>query len=204
MNDSIVRKPQKTASTRYDFERAHPKLRGKFPKKQKGKPKDLPFQRKSPVSGTFFCWLRGRFVASGGQILFQVEGTECPIEVAVTDRFKRWLKEVGYHLPQDSVWISGWPSVQGGRLVALKVKFCFQSHSEGVREMWYFWGDIHGGEMEIPSIRLGKVYRHSIPGLSRIAPTPGRYQLELVRHELDIVPIAVSERQQPVPSLSTD
>ena len=204
MNDSIVRKPQKAASTRYDFERAHPKLRGKFPQKQKSKQKDLTFQRRSSESGTFFCWLKGRFTTSGEQILFQVEGSERPIEVEFTGRFKKWLQEVGYQLPQDAVWISGWPSVQMGKLVALKAKSCFQSNTEGVQEMWYFWGDIKGDEMEVPSTRLGKVFRHSIPGLTRIAPKPGRYQLELVRQGLDIIPIMVNEQQQQLPSLSTD
>ena len=78
-------------------------------------------------SGTFFCWLRGSFSIAGEHILFQVEDTESPIEVEVTGRFKKWLAQQGGNLPMEPVWVSGWPSVQMGKLIALKPKFCFKT-----------------------------------------------------------------------------
>ena len=202
MNDPTVQKPQRTGLTRFDFERAHPKLRGIPAAKQKDKKQKFSSSFTKRESGTFFCWLHGRFFTAGEKILFQIEGTETPIEVDVAGRFKKWLANQGYKLPNESVWVSGWPSVRRGKLVALKVKSCFGSTSVGIKERWYFWGDIKDDVMEVPSTRSDKVYLHSIPGLSQIACKPGRYQLDLVRRGVDIIPLKLYEQKQPLPSLT--
>ncbi|MGK7907793.1 MAG: hypothetical protein AB4040_11280 [Synechococcus sp.] len=159
----------------------------------------MPAHSAKGESGTFFCWLRGSFSIAGEQILFQVEGTESPIEVEVTGRFRKWLSQQGGKLPMEPVWVSGWPSVQRGKLATLKPKSCFKPTSTGIKEMWYFWGDIDGDVMKVPSIRFDTVYLHSIPGLSQIVPEPGRYQLELIRSGLDVVPLRADKQQQPLP-----
>ena len=192
-------KPQRTSSKRLDFERAHPKRRGKQPAQKRGRKRPFPSQGKSSDSGTFFCWLHGRFTIADDSILFHVEDAEHPIAIEVKGRLKKWLREAGYNLLQEPVWVSGWPSVQEGKLVSLKVKSCFDPSKKGITETWYFWGNVDGDVMEVRSARLKTVYRHSIPGLARIVDKPGCYQLELTRHGLDIIPLSASSQQQPVP-----
>ena len=195
----MVIKPQRTGSSRFDFERAHPKRRGKQPARKRSSKQPLSAQASNADSGTFFCWLCGRFAIADGRILFHIVDAEHPIDIEVTGRFKKWLVEGGGNLPQQPVWVSGWPSVQGGKLVSLTIKSCFEPSREGIQETWYFWGTIDGDGMEVRSARSNAVYRHSIPGLARIVDKPGRYQLELARQGLDIIPLTANSQQKPIP-----